>query len=166
MAFLGEQFSTDSLPESDNNFDPVPAGWYTVRIMSAEVKNTKAGNGQYISVRYDIVAPSFQGRVVWGNLNIKNPNAEAERIGRQQLGDLMRASGLKTLSDTDQLMGATLQVKVTVKDDPVYGPGNEIKGFKSVSGTAHTLSAAPGTSQASQPAHKPASEGTPPWLQK
>ena len=95
MSFLGETISVNDLPVSEaGNYDPLPAGWYTAHISGAEIKATKAGDGSYIAVRYDITGPSHQGRVVFGNLNIRNASAKAEEIGRQQLGDIMRAIGL------------------------------------------------------------------------
>jgi hypothetical protein len=137
MAFLNEAFDVNELPQgTGGNFDPLPAGWYTVTITQAELKDTKAGNGQYIKLRYDVTGPTHQGRVVFGNLNIKNPNQKAEEIGRQGLGDIMRAIGLAKVTDTDQLIGNSLSIKLDVKQDAQYGASNEVKGFKSVSGSA------------------------------
>ena len=90
----------DPLPQNTGSFEPLPAGWYTANITGAELRTTKSGSGQYIAVRYDITGPTHQGRIVFGNLNIRNQNPKAEEIGRQQLGDLMRAIGL---SDNDVL---------------------------------------------------------------
>jgi hypothetical protein len=157
--FLGQNFNVDDLPQSDNNFEPIPAGWYTATIGGAELKDTKAGTGKFVSVRFDIIGPSHEGRVVFTNLNISNPNPKAEEIGRQQLGDIARALGLKSVSDSDQLIGGTLSIKVTVKDDPQYGKGNEVKGYKAVDGSAPPAAgaSAPAASNAS------ASSKSPPW---
>jgi hypothetical protein len=54
MAFLEQTFSVEDLPVSINNFEPLPEGWYTAAISGAEIKTTKAGNGQYINVKYTI----------------------------------------------------------------------------------------------------------------
>jgi hypothetical protein len=158
MAFLNETFDVTQLPQGNNNYEPLPAGWYTATITQAELKDTKAGNGQYIKLRYDITGPTGQGRVVFGNLNIKNPNPKAEEIGRQQLGDIMRAVGLAKVTDTDQLIGSQIGIKLDVKQDDQYGPSNEVKGFKSLSG-----SAAPVASAGAQAA--PA-KAAPPWAKK
>ena len=112
MAFLNEEFNVNELPQGNGNFEPLPAGWYTATISQSELKATKAGNGQYIKLRYDITGPSHQGRVVFGNLNIKNANPKAEEIGRQQLGDIMRAIGLAKVTDTDQLIGGQIAIKL------------------------------------------------------
>jgi hypothetical protein len=155
MAQLLETFSVDSLPIPTNNFEPLPAGWYTAVVNGAEIKNTKAGTGQYIAVRYDITGPSHQGRVVFGNLNIKNPNPKAEEIGRQQLGELMRAIGLTTVQDTDQLIGGQLSIKLDVRESEQYGASNDVKGYKS-NGTVPVVTAAKTAPL----------KGAPPWVKK
>jgi hypothetical protein len=164
MAFLNEAFDVNELPQGNTgNFEPLPAGWYTATISQAELKDTKAANGQYIKLRYDITGPSHQGRVVFGNLNIKNPNPKAEEVGRQQLGDIMRAIGLAKVTDTDQLIGGQIGIKLDVKQDAQYGASNEVKGFKSVSGSAAPAAAIPqGQSNPSPSAGKAA----PPWAKK
>ena len=156
MAQLLETFSVDALPQSTNNYEPLPAGWYTAIVNGAEIKNTKAGTGQYIAVRYDITGPTHQGRVVFGNLNIKNPNPKAEEIGRQQLGELMRAIGLTTVQDTDQLIGGQLSIKLDVRESEQYGASNDVKGYKS-NGAVAPKAAAPVAAN---------SKASPPWVKK
>ena len=136
MAFLDEEFSVDTLPQSTGgDFAPLPAGWYQVNITGAEIKATKAGTGKYIAIKYTILGPSFQGRIVFGNLNIKNPNPKAEEIGRQDLGSIMRAIGLAKVTDTDQLLGGSLEIKLAVTKSEQYGEGNEVKGYKALEGS-------------------------------
>ena len=120
---------------SEDQFSPIPAGWYTAVVSSARIQTTKAGTGEYISVRLDITGPESEGRVVFTNLNIRNPSPKAEEIGRQQLGEMMRAIGLSKINDTDQLLGGNLEVKITVRDDPNWGPGNNVKAFKAIKGS-------------------------------
>lgn len=158
MAFLNEEFSVDTLPVGTNNFEPLPEGWYNAAITDAEIKDTKAGDGKYIACKYTITGPTHQGRVVFGNLNIKNASTKAEEIGRQQLGEIMRAIGLAKVSDTDQLIGGNLSIKLTVRTGEYAG--NEIKGFKA-SGGAPT--AAPSFSKPSAPS---TGKAAPPWMKK
>jgi|TARA_R110000751_G_scaffold56133_1_gene120025 hypothetical protein len=154
MGFLDEAFNIDDMPVSEKrDFEPIPEGWYTAAITSADVKDTKAQTGKYIAVRFDITGPEHQGRVVFTNLNTRNPNPKAEEIGRQQLGDIMRAGGLSRLEDTDQLIGINLTIKVTIRNDPNYGKSNEIKAYRSVEGSAPpaTAAAAPSNGKAAPP---------------
>lgn len=162
MAFLNESFDVATLPENTSSYDPLPAGWYQATITSTDLKDTKAGNGQYIKLRYDIVGPTHQGRVVFGNLNIRNPNPKAEEIGRQQLRDIMLAGGLKRLQDTDELVGVHLEIKLDIRNDPQYGASNEVKAFKALNagGAPRPAPAAPAAAQA------PAGRGSPPWAKK
>jgi hypothetical protein len=164
MAFLGETISVNDLPVSEaGNYDPLPAGWYTANITGAELKSTKAGDGQYIAVRYDITGPSHQGRVVFGNINVRNASPKAEGIGRQQLGDIMRAIGLAKVSDTDELIGGSLSIKLDIKEaQGDYKARNEVRGFKALEGSPTTFkSAAPSAPTASATA-----KAAPPWAKK
>jgi hypothetical protein len=165
MAFLGETISVNDLPQREEvgNYDPLPAGWYTANITGAELKATKAGDGQYIAIRYDITGPTHQGRVVFGNINVRNASAKAEEIGRQQLGDIMRAIGLAKVSDTDELIGGGLSIKLDIKEaQGDYKARNEVRGFKAIEGSPTTFrAAAPATAPAGGPA-----KAAPPWAKK
>jgi len=137
---LGQTFSANDLPEgNDGEFTAIPAGDYQVEITEASLQDTKSGTGQYIKLRMDIIGPEYQGRVLFSNLNIRNQSEKAEQIGLQQLGDVIRAIGVPSLNDTDQLVGGNLTVKVKVKDDAEYGDANgkrnDIAAYKSLTGS-------------------------------
>lgn len=167
MSFLGETFSTDDLPVSDRSYDLIPDGWYSATISKAELNQTKAGTGTKIDIRYDITGPTHEGRVVFGSVNIRNQSAGAEKIGREQLGEIMRAIGLAKVEDTDQLIGGTVQIKVKIRKpsekDKAAGytnDQNEIGGWKSESGAAPI----PVSRPSSAPAATSAPAGAkPPW---
>jgi hypothetical protein len=165
MAFLEETFVADELPQSERSYDLLPEGWYDATITKAEVNPTKAGTGTKIDVRYDITGPTQQGRVIFASLNIRNPSVEAERIGREQLGELMRAIGLARVQDSDELIGGNVCIKVRVKKpsakDIANGylqDRNEVAGWKAIGGSTAAMPKAPGASAA------PASAtAKPPW---
>ena len=163
MANLGETFEVSALPQGNTgNFDPLPPGWYSATMSAAEIKNTKTGTGQYIALRYDITGPTHQGRVVFGNLNIRNASPKAEEIGRQQLGDICRAIGLARVGDTDQLIGNSLMIKLDIEKSEQYGDKNQVKGFKPIAGGAPKVV---GMTAAAAPAAAPA-KAAPPWAKK
>ena len=154
MPFLDSPIVLADIPEEETrDFSPVPEGWYDAKISDADVKNTKAGTGKYISLRFDIIGPSYQGRVVWTNLNTINPNPKAEEIARGQLAKIMRATGLAQVSDTDQLVGLVIAIRVSVRHDKTYGDGNEVKDYRAVE-----LSMLPSAKSA-----PPAANAAPPW---
>lgn len=174
MAFLGQTFDANELPQgTGGNFEPLPEGNYNATVTQAELKATNDGTGQYIKLRLDITGPSHQGRVVFSNLNIKNASAKAEEIGRQQLGDIMRAVGLAKVTDTDQLIGGNVNIKLTIraartdeKTGKTYEASNEVKGYRAINGGA-----APAAFKAAAPAVAPSAASTPakaspPWVKK
>lgn len=160
MAFLDQEYSVETLPKG-NNFDPLPEGWYNATITGAELKPTKAGDGSYIAIKYAITGPTHQGRVVFGNLNIKNPSTKAEEIGRIELGNLMRAIGLAVVRDTDQLIGGNLAIKLSVRTGEYEG--NEVKGYKAI-GAA--LTAVKGTVPTAPASGAAPAKAAPPWAKK
>jgi len=132
MALLDTPFVADP-NAGQSDYAPLPAGWYTVRITEADIKETKAGTGNYIKVRYDVLNGTHAGRVVFGNLNLRNPNPKAEEIGRQQLSRLMLAMGLTQVTDTDQLIGGELSIKLAIQKSEQYGDSNDVKDWKALS---------------------------------
>lgn len=165
MAFLGETFSTDELPVSDRSYDLIPEGWYSASITKADLGQTKSGTGTKIDMRYDITGPTQQGRVVFASVNIRNQSQKAEEIGRQQLGEIMRAIGLAKVEDTDQLIGGQLQIKIKIrkasdsdKANGYHDDRNEVGGWKSLNGSA------PIPASTAAPAATSAPGGSkPPW---
>jgi hypothetical protein len=73
----------------------------------------------------------------------------------------MRAIGLAKVTDTDQLIGGQIAIKLEVKEDAQYGASNEVKGFKSVSGSAAPAAAIPQVQSNSALA-----KAAPPWAKK
>ncbi len=164
MAQLGQVFNAQDLPEG-MNFEPLPAGWYQADISESELKDTNAGTGQYIKLKLTITGPTHQGRVVFTNLNIRNPSPKAEEIGLGQLRALMAAIGLASVQDTDQLIGGSLEIKLTLKNSEQYGPQNEVKGFKAIGGSASVMPAANTTTAQANTAPPPAAAASkPPWV--
>ena len=165
MAFLDQEFTLDTLPVGNTgNFEPLPEGWYNAAITGAEIKATKAGDGKYIACKYTITGPSHQGRVIFGNLNIKNASTKAEEIGRQQLGEIMRAIGLAKVSDTDQLIGGNLGIKLIVKTGEYAG--NEVKGYRAIGGVAPAAVAPFKPMGAAAGAPAAPAKSAPPWAKK
>ena len=162
MASFGQTFDVNELPESQGDFAPIPEGWYNAIINKADIKPTKDGTGQYIAIRYDITGPTHQGRVVFGNVIIKNKSSQAEEIGRQALGSIMRAIGLARVEDTDQLIGGNLQIKVSIRTQEGYEPTNDVRGYKAIEGSAPMpmASAAPAAQSSTN------TKAAPPWQKK
>jgi hypothetical protein len=129
-----ESFDLDV--EEKQQIDTLPEGWYDAMIENVEVRSTKSGTGAYFAVTYNIIGNNYANRKVWGNVTYKNPNATAETIGRKQLSKMSAAGGLTSLpSDTDELIGLTMSIKVGVTPaTDQYAARNEVKDWKSSGG--------------------------------
>jgi Protein of unknown function (DUF669) len=130
MAVLEQDFNTDQIPEDDRNFDPLPAGDYQMQVIASEVKATKANNGdQLLELTLEIVSGPLERRRIWDRLNIRNQNADAQRIAQRQLADLCLAVGIVTLRNTDELHFKPFVGRVGVRVDKSgqYGPQNTVR---------------------------------------
>jgi hypothetical protein len=170
MAYLDQPINAADLPEdTGGDYSPLPPGEYQTTIKDAELKATNDGTGQYIKLRLDVTGPTHAGRVVFSNINIRNKSSAAEGIGRAQLGAIMKAIGLATLQDTDQLIGGQLTVKLAIREartdektGKTYEASNEVKAYKPIEG-AMPSAAAPAMPK---PAAAAPAKAAPPWAKK
>jgi len=121
-------FNAEAVDPTDN-FAPVPAGDYPIVIVDSEMKDTKTGTGQYLQIVLEVVAGPMKGRKVWDRLNLVNSNRTAVEIAEKALSQICHAVGVLQPQDSAELHGRPLVAKVTVKDEPQYGPRNEVKGY-------------------------------------
>lgn len=108
---LGITYNTADLPES-TGFDTIQAGWYKAQIEESDVKSKEQGKSG-LSSKYKILGPTSANRTFFDYINLRNPSADCEAIGRQSLGELLRAVGIPSLSNTDQLLGKTLEIFIS-----------------------------------------------------
>ena len=116
--------------------EPVPKGDYYAKIVDSDLKTTKSGTGQYVELTWElnghVNTGACKNRKIWQRINVKNNNPEAERIGRQELNRLVKASGLTEVGDTSELHGRELigGVKITPAEGQ-YAASNDISYVKS-----------------------------------
>lgn len=103
-------FDANGVPPS--SFEAIPIDDYTVAITESVIKDTKARDGKYIALTFEVLDGEYKGRKVWTNLNIQNPNPKAQQIGLGQLSEICRACGKMNISDTTQLHGIPIRIKV------------------------------------------------------
>lgn len=136
MDFFNIDFSE---VKSTGNFEPVPIGTYLVISDDAELKTTKNGEGNYISIKYKIIDGDQEGRFLFSNYNIINKNPEAQKIGQQQLKNFMDAAGLKQakFKSPTEFVGYKAVAVVKHKTDS-YGTKAIISYFKPLDAKAQT----------------------------
>lgn len=128
-------YAFDPSQYSDDNFaiEAIPAGMYEALITKCEPKETKNKNGYYLECVHKIIDGQYKDSIVIARLNIINPNVQAENIGKTQLSQLCRAIKLVTMTNTDQLLGKPLKIKVKhVEANGEYEASNDIVAWKPI----------------------------------
>jgi hypothetical protein len=152
MGNLGKVF--DKAPSDD--YVPLPEGWYTASITKAEVKPTKDGTGSYLNVGYSILGPTHQGRIVFGMITISNKNVKSEEIGEQDMAKLRLSVGIVRLTDSDQLVGKNLSIKLGIQKSDDFGDKNTVRGYKAIEGSAPPALGTPKPATTGATASRPA----------
>lgn len=136
MAKLEQAFdSTQHEPLGD--FTPLPAAWYTMQIVESDVKETKAKDGKYISLKLEVMDGEYKGRKIFTNINIINKNPVAVEIAEKTLTSICQACGKLKVQDTVVLHGIPMSVSLKIKKaQGDYPAGNEPNGFKPLGGVA------------------------------
>lgn len=129
MTQLPEVINVNEVPEDDRNFEPIPAGVYTLQVIESRVEFTKTGSGQMLTLTLEVIGGQFAGRRIWDRLNIRNENADAQRIAIRALADLCGQLNIPQLQDSEQLHFKPFKGRVTVQPDKTgqYGPQNRVR---------------------------------------
>lgn len=154
MALIGNFNAAEVEPQQD--FSPVPAGWYDAQIVDSDLKATRAGNGHYAALTYEILKGEFKGRRVFVNLNLDNPSEKAVSIAQKQLSSICRAAGVMQVSDTQQLHYKPHAIRVEVELNE-KGDRNNVKDWKKLDGNSTPAASGAPAPQAA------AANGAPPW---
>ncbi len=101
--------------EPQGEFKPIPNGEYQAIIEGDEQRDTKAGTGQYLMVKFQIVEGEMKGRKIVAFLNLWNPNAQAVSIAQSELSSICRAVGVMSPQDTSELHNKPLIIKTQLK---------------------------------------------------
>jgi hypothetical protein len=116
-------------------FEPVPAGWYNVKIVGSEMKPTKAGDGSYLELTLEVLDGTYANRKLFHRLNIENKNPVAVNIAYSELSAIGHVTGVIQIGDSQMLHNIPFQIRVTVKAaSGDYDASNEIKGYRDRNG--------------------------------
>jgi hypothetical protein len=131
--------------EPQQSFDALPAGRYEVIITDSEMKDTKAGTGEYLQLTMEVIGDSkHAGRKLWSRLNLVNPNATAVGIAERELSAICHCVGIITPADSEELHDRPLIVDVIQELNPMSGQQtNRIKGYSQADGSPAASKPAP-----------------------
>ncbi|MEX1231111.1 MAG: DUF669 domain-containing protein [Planctomycetaceae bacterium] len=110
--------------------DPLPAGKYLAAIVGSEFKPTKAGTGQYLELKFQVLEGPHKDRLLWARLNLDNPNEQAVEIAKGELAEICRAVSVLQPQDSVDLHDLPLLITVKCKKRDDNGEiANEISGY-------------------------------------
>jgi hypothetical protein len=133
-----------SAVEPQQSFDALPVGRYEVIITDSEMKDTKAGTGQYLQLTFSVTGGQHDGRKLWSRLNLVNPNATAVGIAERELSAICHCVGIITPADSEELHDRPLIVDVIQELNPMSGQQtNRIKGYAQADGSPAASKPAP-----------------------
>ncbi len=101
--------------DPDVGFDPIPAGDYRVVLTKSELRDTKAKDGKYLELEFEVIEGELKGRKVWDRLTLNHANATAVKIAQARLSSLCRACGVMTPKDSTELHNLPVIAKVKLK---------------------------------------------------
>jgi len=149
MAELGS-FNPDAV--SDDR-EIIAAGNYVAQIIESSLAETKAGNGKMLKLTWEIIDGPLAKRRVWENLNIINPNPDAQAIAERSLKRICVAVGhTGVLTNSEALHFKPCEITVAIKPaEGQYGEQNVVKGYKGVGAAGAAPSAATSSAKPSTP---------------
>jgi len=132
---------------------PLPEGEYNVVLTGTEIKSKPdSPQNRQLVCTYKVQDGPLVGQTLTTSIMISHENAVAQRIGQEKLSALCWVTGVIQISDSAQLHGRPLRLKITVD-----GKYNEVVAFMDASGRTATEVSKGG------PAAGPAVAAPPQW---
>jgi len=159
MVFLGFN-AAEQQEEMRDGFEVIPAGEYKAAITDSDMLENSAKTGHYLKLEITIVEGPYNGRKIFTNLNLDNPNQTAVDIARAELKSICSAIGKPNaiINDSNELHDQPMTIKVKVEKRKDNGEdSNRIKGYAPLNG-AGSSSTAPKQSGGAKTGAKP------PWV--
>lgn len=89
--------STQSTPNNGEKkvYLPIPKAAYTVKMTKCTEKATKAGNGAYLDVTFEVVEGDHSKRLIFEKFMIDHPSEKVVQIGEERLSKFLKAVGVR-----------------------------------------------------------------------
>lgn len=144
MANLGGTYDATGGQKMDDR-SVLPEAEYVSQICKSEVKNAKRAPNRYVNLEFEVLEGDRKGARFWSMLNLWNDNEQAVEIAQRELNSICHACGKLRVSDTEELHGIPIRVKLKVSPArDGYEAQNRVAAYK-------PLNEAPGGSQSTLP---------------
>lgn len=152
--------ASEGVETSSNDFSPVPAGEYVAAVTGAKgpiaSKRANPSNpsefGQYINIEFTITEGQYANRKIWSNNNVLvyprtlseediKKAQQAMAMGAKEREILLSVMGKTAIEQAEELIGATVRIKIAIEKNQKGVDTNTVKGIKPA--TDSTPSATP-----------------------
>ena len=110
------KFEFNSADHEIPQFENVPPGWYHATVTQVDYPVApKSGGNDMLVVTFEVDAaehPEWANRRITKYLCVHHEKRETAQIANGQLAKILLASGIPTMKDTTDLLGAQLQIRV------------------------------------------------------
>lgn len=106
--FANGGFNAADAPDLPSDFQPFPAGVYTLRILEATETQSKAGN-EMLKLALEVAEGEHENRRVWDYITPSN------QYGLAKLKGLCLSAGLMTVTGTADLEGQLVRAKIKIE---------------------------------------------------
>lgn len=138
---------------------PLPKGRYLAAITASEMKQTKAGDGEYLQLEFSVLEGQYTGRKVWSRLNLSNPNPKAEDMARRELAAICHAVTLVRIGDSAELHDRPVTIEVAIEAGKDGAENNRITAYIQTGQAAPTLAPAAAAAATGKKAAPPWASG-------
>jgi hypothetical protein len=184
MAFLTEAFDASSVAPAVP-LEVLPPDKYVAHLIESEMLPTRAGDGQYLKLVFEVLDGPYARRKIFDQFNLVNRNQQTVEIAQRQLSAICHAVGQTHVTDSEQLHFKPVLVTLKVEAAGFDKLGvhrdarNKVAGYSPVragpgpaAAAARPAAAAPPRPAAvatprpaagAPPAAMPGALATPPW---
>ena len=124
--------AADAAGEGVDEFTPLPAGSYEVKVLEASAVKTKASNKDMFKVTFVVEGGPHAGRRLWSNLVISPESPKAMAIVMRQLSSLGVRPLMEASASNEQIAAGMKDALATVKvsvGEYQGKPKNEVDGI-------------------------------------
>lgn len=153
--------------EPQGTYELLPVGKYIAVISGTEKKTASTGNGDYLSLKVQILDGPHAKRVLFDNLNLWHSKPDTKEMAKRRLKMICLALGMPkdyTPQKFSEITGKPIVIALGVTNDPTYGQQNTIKAYEAYTqGVAPVTTTAPASSAPGAPAATLPNGEKPPW---
>lgn len=135
--------------------EPVPAGRYSAMVTDSAIKATKAGDGEYIELTWEIVGGPHNNRKWWQMYQVKNKSEKAVSMAQADLSAICKAMGREGFDMTEDLHNHEIVVDLEIESQAGWSDKNRVPFMGYHAASAAAAAPAPAAPAPAAPAPQP-----------